>query len=100
MVIDIRGTRRSRTIPNLTNRERARLAKALADGGIKHVTHGSHTEIEGAGDEFHRLERLCAAGYLRLHRIRDNRHDPRGERAYEYHLTEKGTREAQCSPVS
>lgn len=73
----------------MTSQQRARLAKALADGGIRHVTHGSRAEIEGALDDFSRLERLCAGGYLRLYRIRDNRHDIRGERAYEY--------QAQCA---
>ena len=79
----------------LSTNERARLAKALTDGGIKHVSHRASAEIEGARDDFHSLERLCADGFLRLDRIRGDRYHPVGERVYEYQLTEKGKREAR-----
>ncbi|MDP1598527.1 hypothetical protein [Phenylobacterium sp.] len=82
---------------NLSTPQRARLAKALADGGVKHVTHRGDAKLGGGREDFHQLERLCIDGYLRLSRIRSDRYDLSGERAFEYQLTEKGKREARRS---
>jgi len=79
----------------LSNPERARLAKALTDGGIKHVTHRRGKMLEEARNDFHQAERLCIDGYRRIDRISGDPNSPFGERAFEYKLTEKGRREAR-----
>ena len=92
-----RRRRSTATMTKLSTHQRARLAKALAEGGIKHVTQTGDAELDRSREDFHQLERLCIDGYLRLSRVKSEGYDPRGERAYEYQLTEKGKREARRS---